>query len=113
MIRNRCRLVILACCLILPLAAMGHNTSNIKHSHAFKQTGYGKYRQGHYADGPGGNILIWSAKPLNSRHSSSGSVRFISPVPISEPPSNPFRKNSREPGASTQYGKTYKKNYGK
>ena len=59
---------VLAACLILPLAAMGHNTSNMKHSHAFEQTGYGQYRQGHYANGPVGNILIWSAKPVNSRH---------------------------------------------
>lgn len=107
-----CRLAILACCLILPLAAMGHNTSNMKHSHAFKQTGYGEYRQGHYANGPIGSILIWSARPVNSRYS-SGSVRFITPKPISKPPANPYRKNPRNSDASTQYGKSYKKNYGK
>jgi hypothetical protein len=109
---SKYRSAILACFLILPLTAMGHNTSNMKHSHAFKQTGYGEYRQGHYANGPIGSILIWSAKPVNSRHS-SGSVRFITPEPISKPPANPYRKTSGNSDASTQYGKDFKKNYGK
>ena len=44
-----------------PLAA--HETPGIEHTHAFEQTGYGTYRQGHSVNNRLGSITIWSARP--------------------------------------------------
>jgi len=36
--------------------AYSHDVPNMQHTHAFQQTAYGKYRQGHYVNGPQGSI---------------------------------------------------------
>ena len=76
--------------------AYPHEVSNMEHTHAFQQTGYGKYRQGHYVNGAQGSIIIWSprtytrlpARPggrrLRALHRSSKPRRALSPRPSSQ-----------------------------
>jgi len=105
-------LAAVGCMLLITVPVQAHEVPNIKHSHAFEQTGYGKYRQGHYVDGPQGSIILWSARTQNSPQSRS-TVRFARPEPITKAPSNPFRKYSVKTKPATNYGKEEKKDYGK
>ena len=67
-------------------ALFAHDVPNIEHSHAFRQTGYGQYRQGHSVNGPQGSIVIWSAQPWNG-YKPGPAVRFPRPRPITRTPS--------------------------
>ena len=94
--------------------AGAHDVPNMSHSHAFEQTGYGRYRQGHYVNGPQGSIIIWSSKPKGSYQSAETQNARPKGIP------SPYQKHSypvRQPdskfGSSTDYGKTTDKNYGK
>lgn len=69
-----------------PLAA--HDTPGIEHSHAFEQTGYGTWRQGHSVNNRLGNITIWSAKPYTG-YQARPQVRFARPQPIRKAPTLP------------------------
>lgn len=89
-----------------PLAA--HDVKNMDHTHAFEQTGYGTYRQGHSVNNHLGDITVWSAKP-HSGYQSGSTVKFARPEPITKAPTNPFQKTEK----SKPYGKATKKNYGK
>jgi hypothetical protein len=72
--------------MVVPVQA--HDTPNLEHSHAFQQTAYGAYRQGHYVNGPQGSIIIWSPQPYTGYRNASN-VRFARPQPITRPPGNP------------------------
>lgn len=71
--------------LVFYATAVAHETPGIQHSHAFKQTGYGTYRQGHTVNNPLGSITIWSAKPVYSTQASPP-VKFARPKPITRAP---------------------------
>ena len=94
--------------IALAAPVQAHDTPNLEHSHAFQQTAYGTYRQGHYVNGPQGSIIIWSPQNYTG-YENSPAVRFARPKPISRPPANPFV----EPGAGRQpapdYGKKYRR----
>jgi hypothetical protein len=69
-----------------PLAA--HETPNMDHTHAFRQTGYGTWRQGHSVNNQLGSVTIWSAKPY-SGYENPPPVRFARPEPIRQAPTLP------------------------
>jgi len=65
-----------------------HEVPNIRHTHAFQQTGYGKYRQGHYVNGAQGSIIIWSPRTYTG-YQKTQPVNFARPSPISKAPGSP------------------------
>jgi len=85
-----------------PLAA--HDTPGIKHTHAFEQTDYGTYRQGHSVNNRLGNITIWSAKP-HSGYMAGPQVEFARPEPIKQAPSLQNMKPAVKPRPARDYGK--------
>lgn len=95
--------------LAFPLRA--HEVPNMEHTHAFKQTGYGTYRQGHSVSGPNGSIIIWSAQPKNSTNG-NGAVNFARPEPITKAPSQPFSRPDVKFKETKKYGTESKKDYG-
>jgi hypothetical protein len=88
-----------------------HDVPNMEHSHAFEQTGYGQYRQGHYVNGPQGSIIIWSAKPKYSTNGADN-VRFARPEPITKAPTQPFSRPDVKIKKSGNYGTESIKDYG-
>jgi hypothetical protein len=97
-------LMIAATTLILFSApAWSHEVPNIEHSHAFQKKSYGKYRQGHYVNGPQGSIVVWSPRTVNSRNSGS-SVNFARPAPITKAPGTPSATKSQA-NSAIEYGK--------
>jgi hypothetical protein len=124
----------LACSTGVP----AHQVTGGAHEHVWRQTEYGKdYRPGHSVNGPQGSITIWSPTTYNA-YGAGKSVHFARPVPYSTPspgqssksqsgtiqsnasgpdvphsgvyPSNTPRIKSLSPG---QYGKDFKRDYGK
>lgn len=89
---------------LLSAGASAHQVSNIEHSHAFQQTGYGAWRQGHYVDGPQGSILIWSPRTYTGYQTKS-QVKFARPVPITRAPSGFKAGNRAKLDPVTRYGK--------
>ncbi len=86
-------------------AVLAHDVPNIDHTHAFQQTGYGSYRQGHYVNGPNGSIIIWSAKPYTGYQSGSN-VKFARPRPITKAPSGMKMRRGIAIDPATDYGRT-------
>lgn len=102
------RMVILAVAAALGLgagAAWAHETPNLKHTHAFEQTGYGTYRQGHSVNGPYGSITIWSPRPYTG-YQSKPPVRFAQPQPITRAPGAPALQQAPGRNPALEYGKT-------
>ena len=99
---------IAAAAIAVAVSARAHDVPNLEHTHAFQQTGYGTWRQGHYVNGPQGSIIIWSPQNYTG-YENSPAVRFARPQPISRPPASRLI----EPGAGRQpapdYGKKYKR----
>jgi hypothetical protein len=87
-------LAVAAGSMAMAVPVQAHNTPNLEHSHAFQQTAYGTYRQGHFVNGPQGSIIIWSPQPYTG-YQNAPNVRFARPQPITRPPRNPIGK----PGA--------------
>lgn len=86
----RCtRMVTFLVLVLLAAPAVAHDVADMKHSHAFRQDGYGKYRQGHYYNSPQGSIIIWSPQTY-SPYQDSPPVNFARPSPITQPPRSPF-----------------------
>jgi hypothetical protein len=109
---NRLILLSLAIGLwLLTGTAFAHDVPNMEHTHAFKQTGYGTYRQGHSVNGPQGSIIIWSPRTYTG-YQSAPSVRFARPEPITRAPGSaiPNSKTTSDPAGN--YGKQQKKDYG-
>lgn len=84
--------------------AAAHEVPNINHTHAFQQTAYGKYRQGHYVNGPQGSIIIWSPRPYNGYQNGS-QVKFARPSPITRAPGSPQRKDRTQSDPAITYGR--------
>ncbi len=95
----------IACLLSLAFstAAYGHDVPNIKHTHAFQKTGYGKVRQGHYVNGAQGSIIVWA--PGNAAGYGKAPVKFARPSPISRAPGAPVAKTRSQVDPEIQYGK--------
>lgn len=91
--------------------AGAHEVPNIDHTHAFEQTGYGQYRQGHSVNGPQGSIIIWSPRPHNSTNGSA-SVEFARPSPITRAPGQSFKRSESKADRAADYGKESRKDYG-
>ena len=108
-------LAIAAIAALFSPAAAAHDVPNMEHSHAFEQTGYGTYRQGHYVNGPQGTIIIWSARPHYSpnRSAASQNARPKAFSPIQKAPSNPFSRPDIKVKPGDDYGITSNPDYGK
>lgn len=89
-----------------------HDVPNMEHTHAFKQTGYGTYRQGHSVSSPYGNIIIWSPHTYGSYQSSSD-VKFARPSPITSAPGSVVPINRTQSDPAEDYGKRQKEDYGR
>lgn len=89
-------------CLAAP--AQAHEVPNMEHTHAFEQTGYGSYRQGHYVNGRQGSIIIWSPR-THTGYRNGTQVRFARPEPITKAPGSPQKKSRTEWDPSREYGK--------
>ena len=99
-------LSLLSLAAVAPYAA-AHDTPGISHSHAFKQTGYGTYRQGHSVNNSVGSITIWSAKP-HTGYDPGQSVRFARPEPITKAPQLNTVKPAPLKKPANDYGKPKK-----
>jgi hypothetical protein len=88
--------------LSMPLAA--HDTPNMKHTHAFEQTGYGTYRRGHTVNNELGSITIWSPRPYTG-YQAKPPVKFARPEPIRKAPGSPNMKPAVESRPVRNYGK--------
>lgn len=84
--------------------ALSHEVKNMEHSHAFQQTGYGKYRQGHYVNGSQGSIIVWSPRTVNSTQGGGKTVNFARPSPITQAPGTPNATKSQA-RSEIKYGK--------
>ena len=84
-----------------------HDVPNMEHTHAFKQIGYGTYRQGHSVSSPYGNIIIWSPRNYGSYQSSSN-VKFARPSPITSAPGAAAPISRTENDSAKVYGKRQK-----
>jgi hypothetical protein len=96
---------LLCACILAPMpAAMAHETPNLEHTHAFKQTGYGTWRQGHSVNGPQGSIIIWSPRSY-SGYEKAPDLRFARPEPITRAPGSAFArpKDNRTPERARSY----------
>jgi hypothetical protein len=100
-----------AVCAFLATPLSAHEVANFEHTHAFEQTGYGHYRQGHSVNGPQGSIIIWSAQPKNSTNGKAP-VDFARPSPITRPPGQSFKRLEPKTDRSDDYGKDTRKDYG-
>jgi len=83
--------------------AWSHEVPNIEHTHAFQKQSYGKYRQGHYVNGPQGSIIVWSPRTVNSRQGGKV-VNYARPVPITKAPGTPNATKSQA-NSAIEYGK--------
>jgi hypothetical protein len=88
-----------------------HDVTNMAHTHAFKQTGYGTYRQGHSVNGPNGSIIIYSARPYTG-YQSSPNVKFARPEPITRAPGSVIPNSKIASDPAQNYGKRQKSDYG-
>jgi hypothetical protein len=89
--RMKARYILLAATgalIFFTAPAYPHDVPNMEHTHAFQQTAYGKYRQGHYVNGPQGSIIIWSPKTYTGYQAGSA-VKFARPSPIVKAPGSP------------------------
>jgi hypothetical protein len=89
---------------LAPTGAVAHETQGMQHSHAFQQKSYGKYRQGHYVNGPQGSIIIWSPRTVTG-YQAQPPVAFARPEPMTQAPGSPIRENRAESGPVIHYGK--------
>ena len=90
---------------------LAHDVPNMDHTHAFKETGYGKYRQGHSVDGPYGSITIYSARTYNPSQAAPA-VEFARPEPITTPPGAPAAQIRAVNNPALDYGKKQDDDYG-
>lgn len=100
-------MVLMSACVLVSAPLLAHEVPNIKHSHAFEKTDYGKYRQGHYVNGPQGDIVIWSAQPKTG-YKPGPAVEFARPEPISKKPASENLKPALKSSPAKDYGKPKK-----
>jgi hypothetical protein len=102
---------VLAAAAILSLGsglAQAHDVANMEHTHAFEQTGYGSYRQGHSVNNQYGSITIWSARPYTG-YQQSTPVEFARPSPITRAPGSPTVQKKAGQDPAKAYGKRSKR----
>lgn len=97
--------------IVTAVPVWAHDTPNFEHSHAFRQTGYGTWRQGHSVNGPLGQIIIWSPQTYNE-YQDSPPVRFARPQPITRPPGSALIKPRAGQNPALEYGKRRSGDYG-
>jgi hypothetical protein len=90
--------------MLFPMPSQAHEVPNIPHSHAFQQTGYGTYRQGHTVDTELGSITIWSPQPYTG-YQAGKTVKFARPVPITQAPGSPVATTQSQADPAIDYGK--------
>ncbi len=90
--------------LLFPTASRAHEVPNMPHTHAFEQTGYGTYRQGHTVNNQYGSITIWSPRPYTGYQPGS-QVKFARPEPITKAPGSPVAKTRAQSDPAIEYGK--------
>lgn len=90
--------------LAVPGLAAAHDVPNMEHTHAFKQAGYGTYRQGHSVSGPQGSITIYSPRTYGS-YTTAPPVSFARPKPITRPPGQPTAQTQDLKDPGRVYGK--------
>jgi len=103
--RMKARFILLAAAgalVFFTAPAYAHEVPNITHTHAFQQTGYGKYRQGHYVNGAQGSIIVWSARPYSS-FQPRPPVKFARPSPITRAPGSPVTKPRNQARPAIEY----------
>ena len=88
-----------------------HDVPNMEHTHAFKQTGYGTYRQGHSVNGPNGSIIIYSPRTYTG-YQNGPTVDFARPEPITRAPGSVIPKSKIDNDPAKNYGKQQKDDYG-
>jgi hypothetical protein len=108
---QRIGILIVATASLLAATARAHEAPNLEHTHAFQQTGYGSYRQGHKVNGPQGDIIIWSPRPYTG-YQPGPAVRFARPQPITKAPGHPALKASAGHKSAPGYGKKVRRGYG-
>lgn len=91
--------------------ALAHDVPNMSHTHAFKQTGYGTYRQGHSVNGPYGSITIWSPRTYTG-YQSAPAVQFARPEPITTAPGAAAAQFRTDRNPALEYGRKQKDGYG-
>ena len=84
--------------------AYPHEVPNMEHTHAFQQTGYGKYRQGHYVNGAQGSIIVWSPRTY-SGYRPGPAVKFARPSPIVKAPESSVAKTRSQAKSTIEYRK--------
>jgi len=84
--------------------AYPHEVPNMEHTHAFQQTGYGKYRQGHYVNGAQGSIIVWSPRTY-SGYRPGPAVKFARPSPIVKAPESPVATTRSQANSTIEYRK--------
>ncbi len=82
--------------------AYSHDVPNMEHTHAFQQTAYGKYRQGHYVNGPQGSINVWSPRTYTGYQAGSA-VKFARPSPIVKAPGSPVATTQSQAKSAIKY----------
>lgn len=86
------------------LPAWSHDVPNMTHSHAFQQTGYGTWRQGHYVNGQQGSIIVWSPRNYTG-YQAGAAVKFARPKPMNRAPRQPVAKTQSQSNPAITYGK--------
>jgi hypothetical protein len=103
--RMKARYILLAATgslIFFTAPAYPHDVPNMEHTHAFQQTAYGKYRQGHYVNGPQGSIIIWSPKTYTGYQAGSA-VKFARPTPIVKAPGSPVATTQSQKKPAIKY----------
>ena len=90
--------------ILFTAPAYPHEVANMEHTHAFQQTGYGKYRQGHYVNGAQGSIIIWSPKTYTG-YQKGQTVTLARPSPIVKAPGSPVARTQSQTNPSIEYEK--------
>jgi hypothetical protein len=93
--------------VLIPAAVAAHDTPNMEHTHAFKQTGYGTYRQGHSVNGKYGSITIWSPRNYPA-YKAGDAIKFARPAPMTRAPATPTIRLAPGQGPQKEYGKARK-----
>ena len=108
---KRIPILLMATASLLAATARAHDAPNLEHTHAFQETAYGSYRQGHQVSGPQGDIIIWSPREYTG-YQQAPAVRFARPRPITEAPGSRPLKSRAGHWPAAGYGKKERRDSG-
>ena len=108
---KRIPILVIATASLLAATARAHDAPNLEHTHAFQETAYGSYRQGHQVSGPQGDIIIWSPREYTG-YQQAPAVRFARPRPITEAPGSRALKSRAGHWPAAGYGKKERRDSG-